>query len=360
MTTGGTGSITPVLTGDKLIHEVTTLEAGTNEVLLPEISGKTFFLRLEGRPLKPSEYEILNAGGFRILIPDYTLLEGQRFDLEIYELQTTSGGPAALSSSFITGTVEVASNTTLNGVNHANKLIQLRGGSAKTTLTLPDIATTPENAVFIIEASINNDWQTKVQTQGGQFIYMNNTSWTSLYVGKGESLWLFRFSDGWYVINDFGNYYKNIGKPYAAYTYEDDENELFCNGSNLLKADYPRLWAKIQTLGGSLTPDATVWSNNKGLWLEVDVDTFRIPDLREMVLKGVLSETGTDPNRSLNEPGGFQANQMGQYTDTQGDHGTTNTLDTYTNGAFHFKTTVVNSGKKVLVDNIGVMWVIKY
>lgn len=370
--TGGSGTITPVITGGNLIHEVTEAEAGGDTVLIPELAGKTFFLRLEGRPLKlGTEFQILSAGGWKIIIPGFELIQGQLFDAEVFELQATpSGAPAALSSSFVVGIVEVTANTTLNGVNHANNLIQLRGGATKVTLTLPDIGSTPENAIFIIEATINNDYQTKVQTQGGQFIYMNNTSRGSIYVGKGESVLIFKGADGWYVLGDFGNYYKNLGKPYAAYSHEDDENELLCDGSDLPKEDYPRLWEKVQTLAGSLLSVESDWNNNKGCWLDVDTNTFRLPDLRDAFLRGVKNELGSDPDRTLNVPGGFQDESVNISTGVKGVKVTGNntiasSVDSTNPSGEEFDLTHVfaispKQGTSTKPWNYGIMWVIKY
>jgi hypothetical protein len=311
LTTGGSGSIAPVLQGDTIIHVVTSAEAGSDTVLIPDLAGKTFLLRLEGRPVLPTEFQILNAGGFKML-GGYTLSEDQRFDLQVYDLQSVpTGGPASLSSSFIIGKLEVSSTVSLNGVNDANKIINIRAASAKITITLPDIATTPTNAVFILESQINNQFQAKLQSTGGQAIYMNNSSRTSLWIGKGETVWVFRNDDGWIVCNDFGNYYKNIGKPYASYSYEDDINELLCDGSDVLKSDVPRLWAEVQTFGTSLTNDPAVYAGNRGMWLDKDSDTLSLPDLREMFLRGVKG--GTDTERSLNAPGGLQTESIKKF-----------------------------------------------
>jgi hypothetical protein len=357
LTTGSIDPIVPSFTGNSIIVEATGAEVGVDTILRSELEGKMYTLRVEGKGiLKPgTEWQLL-SGGFKLLNPGsadpYSLYEGQRFEAELYNLvQSSTGSPAPLSSSFITGKIEASTNTTLNGVNHANKLISLRGGNSTINIILPDIALVPEKAVFFFEAQINNDFQTGIFTTGGQSIYMNHTSWSNLYIAKGETLWLFRDDSGWIVINDFGNNYRNLGKPYAAYSVEDDENELLCDGRNLTKVDYPRLWNKVQTIGAALTTNPTTWDTNKGMWLEVDSATFRVPDLRKMILKGLdAGETG----------GRFQENQVGEYTDTQGDHGTTNTVDTYTNGPFHFKTKVINPGAETLVDNIGIMWVVKY
>jgi hypothetical protein len=364
LTTGGTGTITPVLTGDKIIHEVTSAEAGGNTVLIPELAGKTFFLRLEGRPVKPSEFTILNAGGFKMNdvatgVP-YELTEGQRFDLEVYELQAgTSGTPAALSSSYIVGIVEVSSNTTLNGINHANKWIELRGGSTQITLTLPDIATTPENAVFIVEACIGNDYQNKITTQGGQFIYMNGSSWTNLWIGQGETAIVARKSDGWYVIGgDMANAYRNLAKITGA--YKVGLGELQLNGGDQLKTLVPRLWEEVQSMGGALTTDPAVYAANKGMWLDKDTDTITLPDLRNMFLRGINGGTpGTFQDETVNINAGVKGVKV------TGINTIASTVDSTNSTGQEFDLTHVfvisdKQGTETRPVNMGVMWVIKY
>jgi hypothetical protein len=366
LTTGGTGTIAPVIIGDRIIIDTTSAEAGGNTVLRPELEGKTYFLRLEGRPLTPGVQWDLLSGGFKMKDVDgtpYVLEAGQRFDAEIYELRdTSSGGPAALSSSYITGIVEVAANTALNGVNHANKLISIRAGATKIIITLPDIATTPENAIILLESQINNDYQAKIQTSGGQFIYMNNTSFTSIWIGKGETVAALRRADGWVIINDFGNIYKNLGKPYPAYSYEDDENEILCGGATAFKEDYPRLWAKVLTLGGSVTTDPAIYAANPGMWLDVDATTFKFPDLRDMFLRGANGETpGTFQDEAVNINAGV--------TGVHGGPGTPGTIagsvDSINPGGGEFDLThsyaISNKiGTETRPKNTLIMWVLKY
>jgi hypothetical protein len=362
LTTGGTGTITPALTGDKIIHEVTAAEAGGDTVLIPSLAGKTFFLRLEGRPLKTTEFDILNAGGWKMKVPagTYELAEGQRFDAEVYELQAgTSGTPAALSSSYIVGIVEVSSNTTLNGINHANKWIELRGGSTQITLTLPDIATTPENAVFIVEACIGNDYQNKITTQGGQFIYMNGSSWTNLWIGQGETAIIARKSDGWYVIGgDLANAYRNLAKITGA--YKVGLGELQLNGGDQLKTLVPRLWEEVQSMGGALTTDPSVYAANKGMWLDKDTDTITLPDLQNMFLRGINGGTpGTFQDETVNISAGVRGiKQTGTGT-------IASTVDSSNPGGGEYDLTQnfaisPKQGTETRPVNMGVMWVIKY
>lgn len=365
MTTGASGTIAPSVQGSILTHTVTAAEEGGDTVLIPELAGKQFFLRLEGRPVLPTEFEILNAGGFKMKPVDgspYTLTKDQRFDLQVYELMAVpTGGPAQLSSSFVVGEVEISSSQTLNGVNHANKLIKVRGAAAHITITLPDIATTPANAVFPIEAQINNTYQTKIQTTGGQSIYMNNTSMPSLWLPKGEMVWVYRSGDGWIVINEFGNYYKSVGKPYAAYTYEDDNNEMVCDGSDILKDDYPLLWQIVQTFGSSLTTDPAVYAANKGMWLDKDANTLTLPDLRGMFLRGING--GDIAGRFQDEAVNISTGVKG--VKVTGVNTIASSVDSTNPGGQEFDLTHVfdispKQGTETRPANMGVMWVIKY
>src|SRR5438128_519342 len=69
LTTGGTGTVTPVLVGNTLPIVITDAEAGGDTVLRTELEGKTYFLRLEGRPMiLGTDWQLL-SGGFKMLNP---------------------------------------------------------------------------------------------------------------------------------------------------------------------------------------------------------------------------------------------------------------------------------------------------
>ncbi|GAA4328610.1 hypothetical protein [Flaviaesturariibacter amylovorans] len=406
-TGGGGGTHAPVLTGDQLIYEPEPAEVGTDTATIPEAAGLDFHLTRGGRPLKPqlpvtdpgypradAEYEILDAGGFKLLQPGDALGQDERYLLEFYELQSTtggSGGGTGSGSALITGAITAPSNLPLNATTHAGKLIQIRGLSTQLTFTLPDLGDWPENGIIPFEATINNSVQHKITTTGGQFICLGGSSYNSIYVSPGEVVWLYRGTDGWYVLGDFWRSYDALGTVFP--TFKIGPRDLLCKGQLLSRAAYPRLWEYVQTLGSSLVSDAK-WNTAteyyySGGWTTTApgagvaherVDrpyrgcfstgdgstTFRLPDLMDVALAGVLSESGTDPLRPLNKPGGYQAAGVGlTTTDMGGQDGLTGTSTGlgYTAGSpgvTEFKNRTTVHGTKTRMANVGFYWAIKY
>ena len=359
--TGGNLSTTPVVIGDKYIHDVTEAEAGGTIVSLPFLAGQNFFLQMDGRALKTDEYVILNAGGFQITIPDFILTEGQRFTLSLYSFQAGGGQGVNKTASLFKGELVVSGNKTLTA-DDINKLIQLRTGSTQSILTLTDIDGTPDNAIVVIEATIGNSVQNAVTTQGGQYIYMNNTSYTTIYVAPGEVVWLHRKDDGWYVINDFNKNYLELAKPQAA--YEVGLNELLCDGSLITRAAYPRLYEKVQTLGFAVVDESIYGDDYRGCFTYGDGSTtFRLPNLTNMALRGI---TSGDSTRPYNHPGGYQKDTVKVADNVKGvkitGTGTVTGWDNNNPGGKEYdlhESFEISTGTETTMKNAGVLWVIK-
>jgi hypothetical protein len=177
----------------------------------------------------------------------------------------------------------------------------------------------PNNTIIPIETQTNNTVQHQITTTGGQFIYVNGQSKTSVFMGIAETLWLFRADDGYHVINNFGAVYRNLAQPHAVYKIDTYSNKLLCSGQLLARASYPRLWEYIQTLGSSFVTDAvwntatatvagrTVGRPYRGCFSNGDGSTtFRVPDLMNTFLRSVKTTSGSDTERHLNSPGGYQ------------------------------------------------------
>lgn len=348
----GTGGATPTPStmGGYKIYEVPASDAGNDTANLPEYAGLDFLLFLEGRPLikrdpldpnPDDEYEVLVTGGFHLL-QGAALEEGSRYGLQFYELIGTSPNtpPPAAATSLFSGVLNVTANKTM-GAGDLGKLVQLRSGNTQITLTLPALADVPANSVIVIEAIIGSNKQNKVAVQGGTFFYLNGTSYTAIYISKGESIWLFRGTDGFYVLNgDYAKIYTDLANPTA--TYKVGLNELLLDGSELFRADYPRLWECVQTLGGSIVDDATwhsqvtvaatsaraakTYNPYRGCFSTGDgLATFRLPDLNNLFLRGL--KTGSDTERAANVPGVVQLDDFEQHKHGIKSSGGQNTTD---------------------------------
>lgn len=380
---GGGASYTPVYTGGKIIYDVPLSAAGGQIAAIPSLAGRDFTLDKEGYPLKPGvDFDILAAGGFKLLKAGDLLIQNQRFQLDVFSLQGTSTPTNTGGGTFITGVVEVVANKAIDPLNEIGKLFQVRANTSAITIALPDITDVDDNSIVPIETIISNTKPCTINTSASQLIYMNDTSYSSLRLHPGEVIWLFRGEDGWYVINDFGRTYDGIGEINSK--YKVGRNELLCKGQLVNRADYPRLWEYAQTLGGSIvteelwntatattTSGKTVKSPYKGCFSVGDGSTnFRLPDLMNAFLRGVKSETGTDAERLLNKPGAYQDDLVGSHAHTipsrdfSNAPGTSGPDLTGNNGGATDSRTVGELDPIVYLEtrprNAGVLWTIKY
>lgn len=410
----GAGSHAPVVFGGEMIYIVAQADDGNVTASITSLAGLDFTLERGGFPLIAllpddsnagvAEYEILDAGGFKLLKAGDTLHGLERFKLSIFSLMAVPSSPGgSSSSSFINGKKVVTTSLTLDPAGDMNKLIQIRADTGSIILTLPPVEDIPVKSFIPIETNITNSKAAKIQTTGGQYIYFNNTGKTSVYMHPGEILWLFRDDDGFYVINDFYQNYRGLGVPSPA--YQAELNQLVCRGQLVSRDAFPRLWEYVQTLGLSIVTDS-LWSTAqvyrqgntystsvpgsgiysiipnpyRGCFSSGDgATTFRLPDLMNMTLRGVKSLSGTDNERYLNRPGIFQENMLQDHFHESGTE--TDPASKYRRGPVHNvrawgSTTTTNfgastddvekgsaaanAGMETRGDNVGYLWVIKF
>lgn len=358
---GGGGSHAPAVWGGEMVYIVPALLDGTTVAPIPSLADKDFTLQRAGTPLvallpdnsnaADAEFEVLDTGGFRLLQPGDSLVGSERFLLTIFSLISTSGGGTTVNN-FIKGTKIVTTNLTLDPVNDVNKVIQFRGDTTYITCTIPDLIDMPVNTFYLLDASVGQNKPVTVNTTGGQYIYMNKSGWTTLHIMPGEMCWIYRDVDGFYVINDFGDHYKNLGN--IQWAYKVGLNQTVLNGTEILRADYPRLFVEVQTFGSSYVSKATwetasvtvdsrtVLKPYRGCWHQGDGSTtFGKPDFLNSFVRGVKTESGSDTQRHLNKPGGFQDHTV-KVADNVGGVKTTGS---------NTATTVDNSGGEIDIRN---------
>lgn len=403
--TGGTPLGTVYMDG-KLIVTIAAADDGGDTLNIPAIAGYDFYLALEGRdlikrdpndPQTTDEYEVLAGGGFRLLNglklygaddPATGKPAGSRYTIDLYTLQQQNNNNA--SGSLFSGDLIIAGNRNLLQ-NDLGKLYQLRGSNSSLTVTLPSLSVVPDNQILVFETSITNTKPHAIQTTGGQFIYVNKTGLTQLYLHPGEVLWLKKSADGYFCISDYGKYYALVGKFLEGLTVEDDE--VLLNGQELNRADYPRLWQKAQASGASLVGDAT-WQtaavyrqgNNyytvppAGTYETIErpyrgcfstgngSTTFRVPDLMNAFTRAIKSTVGTDTERYQNQPGIYQNELVGPVTVTgnviaraSGASGSGSLVDGTNDGQnTNVQITLTGGGLETRPGNIGVLKVTKF
>jgi microcystin-dependent protein len=318
---GLTSSVPPVYVGGSFVHEITAAEAGGQIALIPSLAGMSFNLRRQGQGIVPiNQWEVLDAGGFKLTTAGDFLVEGEIFELDVVEYQNNNTGTGGFA---LAGVRPVPTNFTLlpEQVGHA---VQLRAGASIVTLTLPNIVDIPVHSIVPIEATFNNTKQAKIQTVGGQKIYMNGEERTFIYIGAGESAWLYNDATAWYVFSAKGNW-DEVGQVVQGYI--PGKNQIVCQGQLVNRADYPRLWEAVQQMGSSSVSD-TQWATTfvlvdgyivnkpfKGCFSSGNgTTTFRLPDLSQSVLKGLkIGSSSADQARHLNFAGIFQAGRVGPH-----------------------------------------------
>lgn len=314
LVTGGGVSHPPVISGNAMFVRVSPVEAGGKIFSVPPLAGTNFILRRAtvGFMDPAKEYEVLAAGGFKLLRTDDKLYLDETFELQFFSSVPTTTGSAS-SGSLFTGVLPVSANKIL-GPADMRKLIQIRATTNAIALTLPDLITIPDNAIIMVETLINNSKQHTINTQGGQNIYYGNSSHTNMFIGVGEILWLFKGEDGFYLLPSHGNFELD-GNVY--HSYKLGSNELVLDGSQVLRADYPRLFEWAQTIGGSMVTD-TDWLSSIDyigcFSLGNGTTTFRLPNHLNTSTRALKTLIGSDADRPQNIPGGYQGDAVGNIT----------------------------------------------
>lgn len=305
---------TPILNNGVVELTVDSVHAETLRWDLPSISGKEFTLERRGVGLlQTTEYNIISTGGFILTGTSPVMKLNEVFILRLTQLQ---GGDTEIinsSGSFLIGMITVTESMSWSD-NHKRKLIHISGGANKVTYTLPDVSDVEENTLIPIETNINNNFQSKISTTAGQLIYFAGSSYSSLPMGKGDNLWLYRAPDGWQVVNAYGNFTR-VGE--VIFSHKLLPNSIIGQGQKVRKDEIPRLWIHASSLGTSLITDE-LWNSHptkyRGCYAIVNDDEFRVPDLRAAFPRFLDLGRGIDTDREDSRAGYWEEDQIKAHT----------------------------------------------
>jgi hypothetical protein len=199
------------------------------------------------------------------------------------------------------------------------QLVLLNANTATLTFTLPNSAdlTNPIGPGFtaFFKAVNVNQSQVTLQTAGSDKIldgsaYDPSGLRTKVYLGDGDTIKVVLTTSGWMIADCKGNF-DDIGG--ILQRYKQLPNTLIAQGQLVNRADYPRLWEYVQTLGASLVTDA-VWVSGlakHGFYSTGNTTTtFRVPDLRGMFLRNLDLSAGIDLGRPSNAAGDYEADDF--------------------------------------------------
>lgn len=314
--TGGAGTgVPPVLQGNDLeiIADETNID-GDNRVLDVSLLNKTFTLERVGYgQLLTTQFLILPSGGFELV--DDTVRLGDVFFAHIYSALPSGPGGTTNTTSLVNGIALITDDTTLN-TTHNNKLLHLSSPTKNIVVTLPDIATAPADLIVPLESTLSNGYYSKIETQGGQFIYINGSAVTYLWLAANEFLWLLRGVDGWYVMKASDGIF-NAGQPFMDYAVR--LNSVEAKGQPALRSSYPRLFDWLSANPSASVTDA-IWLStpltNGKFSLGDGTTTFRFPNHQNQVYRGLNNIGGADAERPGNTAGLLQLDMFKEHNHT--------------------------------------------
>jgi hypothetical protein len=205
------------------------------------------------------------------------------------------------------------------------KIQEVLATASAVTLTLPPVADYPPGVCLTITTFAVNTYQTGIQTQVGEKIFITGGNTNLIYLGVDEFVTLVPGDDGagnagWFIAS-ISESFKQVGK--VVWSYVPLPNTIILDGTPLSKALYPRgvqLVNKLNTLyAGAVVSDGTWQADprlNRTKWsFGPDANNLRRPDWRGLSPRSLDLGRGIDTDRGADGsvPGSYQTDQIKQH-----------------------------------------------
>lgn len=233
--------------------------------------------------------------------------------------KVTVAVPTFIAAAVITGVKTVSANYTILPAD-AGLLIDVESLASNLALTMPVLGMVSDNKLFPISSNVGSQLSTSI-TASANAIKFNGKLYTTIYLVKGESVWLLKNGSYFYAVQDNTNYKKIGGLTYA---HSILEGHLLADGAEYSRADYARLWAYAQSASATCTQAQKISTASvngltiqpyKGCYGTGDgVTTFTVPDLMNDFIRALKNIGGADTERTQNRAGGFQTHTMQDHT----------------------------------------------
>lgn len=214
-----------------------------------------------------------------------------------------------------TDVVAVNSNTLISAA-YLRKLIYINA-SANITLQLAAISTFLPGQVLCFKCANAAGKCVSILPAAGEML-KDGTGLKNIWLYNGESISLVvRSSTEWEILNPIGNF-DIVGNDGMARTIP--KNTLVADGTGgLLRSDYPRLWAII----AASVIDESSWLSDPLSYRQYftagnGTTTFRLPDMRSMMWRGLDMGRGISYARYGSAPGAYEMDGNKAHNHTNG------------------------------------------
>lgn len=310
-------------------------------------------IELRDERLKDQTYQVFERGTGEIIPPSETGGEytdrsdaGGGFDLavdgKVFQSQTwytvtvhnrvdaieSGSGSGSGSSDEVNGVIPITEDADFDATAMNGKLLYAAGPSSDIiTITFPNLSLVSD-CTFKVSTHGGSQKYLALQLDAGDSAKLKSADYNVIYLGKGESCSVFIKNNVFYFLKSPEGY-DNLGKVIWGHMVEN--NMISMDGTQYDQSDEPRLMQWIETFSGgqviSEGTGSTQWGYstivngkiiypNKGKFARDDIgETIRVPDMRNMGLRGLKYLDGTtDSERESQGPGGYQIDSVGSFT----------------------------------------------
>jgi hypothetical protein len=296
--------------------------AGATEYTNTTLNGKTISgVFQEGfRYLRPGVEWTPKAGG------GVTLLGGQKFDggqVWTVEISYNVATPVTVNNDAFSEIVQITTDTAL-GSGQYNKTVVATPSGSGLEAVLPFISTVPEGRGYVLMHNGGNAVNVTLVCGLGDTLRFRGATKTYVRLGIGEFIKVVKSGSIWYVV-DYQGQFDRVGQKIFADVV--GVNQLLCDGQTTYDGNvYARLWDYItnevpvnQRVSFTMFDQVStingrpVFTNRGFFAVDLNSETFKLPDLRNQTFRFVRSIGEADENRVPNLPGAFQGWSVGNH-----------------------------------------------
>ena len=257
-----------------------------------------------------------DANGFHLLVPGDKFDAGEKFVLHFYPLVSQSQvTPAAVN--LITATRIITGNTALDYTD-MTKGILIQGSGTNLTITLPLLSDVFDNKLIMFFSAGGYHINAIIKCAASDVFQWVGGTPNQIILAQTEQVWLFKANGVWNVAYA-SDTIRMTGEVVYNHSKSITQQTVFADGRILSRADYPRLWAYVQSLETGVVISDSNWNVtitvngrtvyvNRGCYTFGDGSTtFRIP-----IIHSVGNLKAVDGSTRL--PGSYEADMVGPHT----------------------------------------------